>query len=139
VFKFDYVPDISLGNRVCTEQGEGFLLWYVIKTLIWVPCVECFFNTIFSGSGNAVPNAMFQSTNERCLSGHVMYTETNVIEASACVGYCLNAGEKCKSINYIDQDNGTCQLNNSTMTDYPLHVTVDKSCTYYQPVNVVSY
>ncbi|XP_031566997.1 uncharacterized protein LOC116301965 isoform X2 [Actinia tenebrosa] len=104
VFMLDDVPDISLGNRVCTGTDQ---------------------ESIF-------PNAMFQSTNEKCLSGHVIYAEINVVEASVCIGYCLSAGKKCESVNFIQLDNGTCQLNNATAIEFPQHVNANSSCTYYQ-------
>ncbi|XP_028515885.1 uncharacterized protein LOC110242446 [Exaiptasia diaphana] len=75
-------------------------------------------------------NAMFLSTNERCLTDHAFYMGNDVNEASKCVSYCLNAGSRCKSVNYIKEGSGRCQLNNATKAEG--HLREDPKCSYYE-------
>ena len=72
---------------------------------------------------------MFMSTNERCLTNHVFHTVDSVAEPSKCVSYCLNAGSRCKSVNYINEGSGKCQLNNATKSEG--HLREDSKCSYY--------
>ncbi|XP_028519615.1 uromodulin-like [Exaiptasia diaphana] len=77
---------------------------------------------------------IFMSTNERCLINHVFYTVDDVKDMSTCVSYCLNAGSRCKSVDYIKEGSGRCQLNNSTKSEG--HLREDSKCTHYE---VISY
>ncbi|XP_028515350.1 oncoprotein-induced transcript 3 protein-like [Exaiptasia diaphana] len=109
VFMFDNVPEKSLGNRVCIELDAEIIY----------------------------PEAMFQSTHGQCLSNHVMHSENNMADVFICIQHCLHSGEKCKSINFMD-NNGTCHLNNASEADYPKHKIVEAYCTYFQRIAVAS-
>ncbi|KXJ22924.1 Pancreatic secretory granule membrane major glycoprotein GP2 [Exaiptasia diaphana] len=81
---------------------------------------------------NTFDDIMFLSTYERCLTGHVFHNETDVTDVSRCIGYCLSAGENCKSVNFINEESGKCQLNNAVKGEGVLHV--DSKCDYYEKV-----
>ncbi|XP_028515895.1 uncharacterized protein LOC114575366 [Exaiptasia diaphana] len=80
----------------------------------------------------AFADVMFISTNERCLTDHVFYSTEDAEEPSKCVSYCLNAGSKCKSFNYINEGSGKCQLNNATKAEG--HLREDSQCSYYEVI-----
>jgi len=74
-------------------------------------------------------DAMFMSTNERCLPGHVIHNVTDINDVSQCIAYCLSAGNNCKSVNFINEGSGMCQLNKATESKASL--IEDSKCTYY--------
>ncbi|KXJ22967.1 hypothetical protein AC249_AIPGENE24239 [Exaiptasia diaphana] len=83
-------------------------------------------------ASNTFDATMFLSTSERCLSGHVFHVETDVTDVPTCIGHCLSAGIICKSLNFINEDNSKCQLNNATKAVGFLRV--DSKCVYYERV-----
>lgn len=76
---------------------------------------------------------MFSSNYGKCLLDHVFYTETGISDVVKCIDYCLIAGNNCQSINFINEDNGKCQLNNATLEDRRSYRTAS-ACTYYEMV-----
>ncbi|XP_032228392.1 uncharacterized protein LOC116611884 [Nematostella vectensis] len=83
------------------------------------------------------PDTLFEQIPGHCLTDHVYHTETEVPSPHECIDYCLVDDKRCKSVNYSARENGMCQLNNATATEFDRHLAINQTWEYYQPSQAI--